>query len=271
MAKILLSHPRNIKRVASYIAQKKIVVIPYGKQERRIFAIVGLAENDVVERIKRIKKRATSQAVAISGIPDVAPMVAKLDQTPALIKAANNLKITPKEVVEKCFQAGGIGLILIAQDWVPKGATMVKKNGVRSVLIAGEVTDKEYDIFPRVYTYLIKKYGKVMVGTSANLTGDDTYHVMQQSEALEKLGPHVDIFVYDRVRIDTLPILRNLTSTTILDLTEERAEVLRWGSIHPERFRKMFDDLIFEPDKLKKYQGRERLHHVLLRRLFPKL
>lgn len=271
MAKILLSDAKNIKRIARCIAQKEIAVISYGRRERRVFAMVGLAEESIIDRIKQIKKRAADEGVAISGIPEVAPMVAKLDETPALVKVALDLKISLQEVIERCFRVGGVGLVLMAQDWVPQGVTMKNKAGKRTVLIAGEETNEDYDIFPKVYKYLIKEYRQVMVGTSANLHGEDTYHIGEQEEALDKLKDKVDLFVYDRTRFGFFPFFKHMTSTTMIDLTGERARVLRWGSIHPSRFKRIFPDLVFRPHKLKKYRGRERLHHLLLRKLFPKL
>lgn len=267
MAKILLSDAKNIKRIARRIASKEIAVISYGKRERRVFAMVGLAEESIVQRMKQIKKRAAGEGVAISGIPEVAPMVAKLDETSALIKASQDLKISLQEVVERCFRVGGVGLVLMAQDWVPQGVTMKNKAGKRTVLIAGEETNEDYDIFPRIYKYLIKEYGQVMVGTSANLHGEETYHIGEQDEALDKLKDQVDLFVRDPLKIGFFPFFKHRTSTTIIDLTGSRARVLRWGSIHPSRFKKIFPDLFFEPRNLKKYKGRERLHHLLLKRI----
>lgn len=267
MAKILLADAKNIKRIARHIAQKKIAVMPYGKKERRLFAMVGLADQEIVERMKKIKKRSASEGVAISGIPEVASLVAKLDETPALVKAARILKISPLEVIRKCFRVGGVGLVLMALPWVPEGATMKNRRGKRTVLIAGEETDEDYDIFPKVYKYLIRQYGKVMVGTSANLHGEETYHIGQQDEALDKLKDKVDLFVYEKKRKERPPFFQHFTSTTMIDLTGDRARVLRWGSIHPSRFKRIFPDLVFEHRSLKKYKGRERLHHLLLKRI----
>lgn len=267
MAKILLNDAKNIKRIARHIAAKKIVVIPYGRSERRVFAMVGLAEESIVQRMKQIKKRAAEEGMAISGIPEVAPLVAKLDKTPALARAARMLKISPFEVVRRCFGVGGVGLVLMALPGVPEGATMKNRRGERTVLIAGEETDEDYDIFPRVYRYLIKQFGQVMVGTSANLHGEETYHLGEQDEALSKLRDKVDLFVYDPLKIGFWPLFKHRTSTTIIDLTGEKPRVLRWGSIHPSRFKKIFPDLVFEPRSLKKYKGRERLHHLLLKRI----
>lgn len=267
MAKILQAHPRNIKKIASLIAQNKLVVIPYGKKERRVFAMVGLANDSIVARMKKIKSRHASQGVAISGIPDVAPMVAELEKTTALVKSAKRLKITPQEVIERCFQIGGIGLILIAQKWLPKGTTMVNKKGERTVLVAGEISDEKYDIFPKVYRHLIKQHNQVMVGTSANIHGEDTYHIMEQDMAIDKLKNHVDLFIYDKLTLGTLPLFKHMTSTTIIDLTGSQPRVVRWGSIHPRRFKKIFPGLIFESNNLKHYKGRERLYHVFLKKL----
>lgn len=117
---------------------------------------------------------------------------------------------------------------------------MTNSQGERTVLIAGEASSESYDIFPLVYRQLIKNHSKVMVGTSANLHGEDTYHALEQDEALDKLKDHIDIFVYDQSKIGFFPVLKNLTSVTMIDLTGERPTVIRWGSIHPSRFKKIF-------------------------------
>lgn len=270
--KVLEAHPKNIEEITHLINSDAICVMPYGIKSRRIFAIVGSAHSKyVINRMLKIKKRNSSDALAISGIPEVAPIVAKLNKTPALVKAAKRIGVSEEEIIKLCFTIGGVGLVLASQDWLPKEVTRTRPDGQRTVLIAGEDTDEEYDIFPKVYKNLIKKFGKVMVGTSANISGDDTYHILEQDKALLKLSPYVDVFIYDRLNFDVNPIFRNLTSTTMIDLTGDRAEVVRWGSVHPQRFRKIFHDLIFEPKKLKKHKGRERLHHVYLRKFFPKL
>jgi len=159
--------------------------------------------------------------------------------------------------------------VLAAQDWLPPEATRTTEDGRRTVLIAGEASDEEYDIFPAVYRRLISGYGKVMVGTSANLHGDETYHVKQQDEALAKLRSHVDVFAYDTGRLGALPLFKHLTSTTMIDLTKPRATVLRWGNVHPGRFRAVFPDLVFNIHEVKRHPGREHLYHVILKRLLP--
>ncbi len=266
-AKIINAHKDNIDEIISYILQNKLVAIPYGKKERRVFALVGLANDGVVERMKRIKSREASQGVAISGIPDVAPFVAELHKTKSLVNSARLLKTTPVKLIHKAFDIGAVGLILIAQDWLPKGATMVNEAGERTVLIAGEASKEEYDIFPVLYRKLLTKHYKVMVGTSANLHGEDTYNIKQQEEALSKLKDHVDVFVYDGAKLGIFPLFKHLTSTTMIDLTSSIPKVVRWGNIHPSRFRSIFPDLIFEPKKLKAYHGRERMYHVLLKKI----
>ena len=268
--KVIVSHRDNIDEIISHILQNKLVAIPYGKKERRVFAIVGLANDGIVEKMKKIKGRDASQGVAISGIPDVAQFVAELNSTRALVSSARLLRITPEQLIHKAFDIGAIGLILKAQEWLPKGATMTNEAGERTVLIAGEASNEEYDIFPLLYRKLLSQHSKVMVGTSANLHGEDTYHILQQEEALSKLRNHVDVFVYDKQKIGIFPIFKHLTSTTMIDLTGAQPRVIRWGNIHPLRFKKIFPLIIFEPRKLKHYKGRERLYHVLLKKLaFP--
>lgn len=267
-AKVIDSHPDNIGEIIFQILQNKLVAISYGKKERRVFAIVGLANDEVVERMKKIKSRGASQGVAVSGIPDVAPMVANLEETRALVLAAERLKISPQEIINLCFGVGGVGLVLVAQDWLPVGSTMVNEEGKRTVLIAGEANEEDYDIFTKMYRYLIEHHQKVMVGTSANIHGEDTYHILQQETALEKLKNHVDLFVFDKLKIGINPFFRHLTSTTMIDLTGEKPVVLRWGSLHPSRFFEIFPDLIFQPKRLKKYKGREGSHHVYAKKFF---
>lgn len=264
-AEIIPAEDQNIELIVSRILENKICVVPFGKKQRRVFALVGLANDQVIRRLKRIKKRASSRAIGISGIPEVVPMVAKLNQTPALTVAAKRLGLTEQQIIEKCFEIGGVGLILVARDWLPKDTVMVNKNQVKTVLVAGEISDQNYDIFPKIYRQLIKNHQRIMVGTSANLEGDDTYHVLEQKEAYRKLKKHVDVFVYDKLKFGLFPLFKHLTSTTMLDLSINPPEVIRWGSVHPQRFKRIFPDLIFNPKRLKHYRGRERLHHLFLK------
>jgi tRNA A37 threonylcarbamoyladenosine synthetase subunit TsaC/SUA5/YrdC len=260
----------RVAELAARLNDDQIVVMPYGKKERRVFAMIGSAHSrQVIERMLAIKQRSASQAIAISGIPDVAPLVGRLDDTPALARRAKALGVPPWSVVDACFVIGAIGLVLAAQDWLPPEATRVTDDGRRTVLIAGEASSEDFDIFPAVYRQLISQYGKVMVGTSANLHGDETYHVLQQEEAVEKLSDHVDVFVRDTLRLGAFPLFKHLTSTTMIDLTGPRATVLRWGNIYPGRFRAVFPDLVFQRRNVKKHAPRERAAHVLLKKLFP--
>lgn len=269
-ALVILASPDKVEEIASLIAQDYITVLPYGRRERRMFALVGSAHSQtVIDRMLQIKQRSTSQALAISGIPEVAPIVAELDQTQALVSAARRIHQDPQMVVNRCFKLGAVGLVLAAQDWLPKEATRIR-DGRKTVLIAGEVTDEEFDIFPNVYRTLIKDYGKVMVGTSANITGEDTYHIFQQDEALGKLGKCVDLFVCDNIsRYGRFPLFRHLTSTTMIDLTGDRPKVTRWGNVYPGHFKEIFPDLVFQPGKLNKYKGRESALQFQLERLIP--
>lgn len=269
-ASLITSHSKNIEEIAALINKGNIIVIPYGKKERRVFAMVGSAHDpQVIKEMLTIKKRSSSQALAISGIPDAAPLAAKLNETKALIYSAKRSNKTPQEIVELCFQVGAVGLIFEAQDWLPKEVTVTKENGHRTVLIAGECTEEEFDIFPKVYRCLIEKYGKIMVGTSANLHGEETYHALEQDEAFDKLKDHVDVFVYDQTKIGRFPLIKHLTSTTMIDLTGDIPEVVRWGNVYPGRFKSILGDMIFEPKKLKKYKNREGWHHLLFKKIIP--
>jgi tRNA A37 threonylcarbamoyladenosine synthetase subunit TsaC/SUA5/YrdC len=269
-AKVISAHIGNIDEIIAHILDNKLVAFPYGKKERRVFALVGLANDTVVAKMKKIKGRDASQGVAIAGIPDVASYVAKLDETKGLVASAKLLNTTPEQLIYKSFDIGAIGLILKAQDWLPQGATMIK-DGQRTVLIAGEASKEKYDIFPILYRKLIAEHKKIMVGTSANLHGEDTYHILQQNEALGKLKEHIDVFVYDKLKIGFFPLFKHLTSTTMIDLTEEEPVVIRWGNIYPPRFKKVFPKLKFKPKELKHYSGREKLQHVVLKKIFSSL
>lgn len=269
-ALVIHTHPDQIKKIASLINRNYVAVIPYGKKERRVFALLGSAHSKtVITRMLKIKQRSASQALAISGIPEVAPRVAKLGETSGLVRSAKLQGKTTQQIINECFEIGAVGLVLVAQDWLPKEVTRVNGRGQRTVLIAGESTREDFDIFPKIYRCLMEDYGKVMVGTSANLRGEDTYHFFQQDEALAKMRKKVDLFVYDQTKIGTFPIFKHLTSTTMIDLTGEKPEVIRWGNIYPGRFRQVFPELIFDSSKLKKYRGRESFYHYILTNIFP--
>ena len=181
-AVLIQASKAHINELAARLDGDQIVVMPYGKKERRVFAMLGSAHSHaVIERMLAIKNRAASQAIAISGIPEVAPLVGRLDDTHALSSRSKVLGVPPWAVVDACFDVGAVGLILAAQGWLPAAATRL--------------------------------------------------------------------------------------STTMLDLTGPKAKVLGWGNVYPGHFRAVFPDLVFKPRHVKKHRGRERRHHVLLKKL----
>lgn len=244
-AKIFDDTLKNSVEIATLIAAGGLVVIPWGKEQRRILCILGCYDNiKTTSLINKIKGRTLGQTLAIGCLPSVVGSLAEIDRSIPLKKAAQILKSGDlEEILHQCFTQS-LGLILHAKKDIPK-AVKERKGDEYTVLIAGE-HDYSHgkDIYTEVLYELHTRFGKVIAGTSANLTGQKVYSVFDQEKAYEDLKFKVDGFV----RINTLPSAAttkwHLTSSTIIDLTGTKAVVRRWGNMHPLRFTRIFSDLI---------------------------
>jgi tRNA A37 threonylcarbamoyladenosine synthetase subunit TsaC/SUA5/YrdC len=244
---------KNCDDLAALIAAGGIVAIPWGGEDRRIYCLICDANNaQVVAKMNILKGRPANQAVALGVLPQHIKHLVDLDNSHHLFKSQDFLRLKSLEELLQQIYGRSIGLILPAHPNLPDHVT-VKTDKGRTVMVVGEVLD---DIFNETLRSVYDNYGKFIAGTSANPAHKEVFSVYTQDEAYEFLKDKVDAFV-KYAPIPKRPKKKLfLTSSTIIDLTLEEPTVLRWGNLHPHRFKNIFPNLKV-PKKVSKNSNHE--------------
>ncbi len=255
--------PKNIKFVADVIKKGGIVVFPWGKLERKSLAIMCDSGNtDACKKMNLIKTRPANQVLAINGYPELIPDVAKVEKSQPLQFAARHLGVDLVETLSKVMKIGAVSFIFEAREGLPKVVT-IKSGNKKTVMIAGEIDDsKDYDF----YTELIKHLHKrkiITAGSSANRKTSGTFHLFQQEQAYKDLASDIDLFVYHSPLPKKPLHALNLESCTCFNMMvqEDVPEVVRFGSVHPSRFKKVFGAYTIAKN-VKYLPKREKVHHI---------
>lgn len=255
--------PHSIKLVADIVEKGGIVVFPWGKLERKSLAIMCDSDNkEACRRINRIKNRTANQVLAINGYPELIPDVAKIENSEPLKAAAKRLGVDLIEILSSVMKIGTVSFIFEAREGLPEVVT-IKSGNKKTVMIAGEIDDsKDYDF----YTELIKHLHKrkiITAGSSANRKTSGTFHLFQQEQAYKDLASDIDLFVYHSPLPKKPLHALNLESCTCFNMMvqEDVPEVVRFGSVHPSRFKKVFGAYTIAKN-VKYLPKREKVHHI---------
>ncbi len=243
--RIFSSSLENAKEIAALIAAGGIVGIPFGPVEKRIYILAtSFDDSESLQRLNEIKGRPKSQTIAIGCLPESTDYFADINNCPALVRAAGILEKQRILDVMEHFYKHPVGLIMRAHDHIPQLVTSMGEN-MRTVLVIGAIDYQDpNDIYNNVLWELATGYGKAIAGTSANPAGTKAFSVIGQEMAYERFKNSIDAFVQEEIHTERLPLRSHPASTTIIDLTKEYPTVRRWGSTHPERFRKLLPDLL---------------------------
>ncbi len=258
--------PESIKLVADVIENGGVVVFPWGKLERKSLAIMCDSKNAIAcKRVNQIKTRPEDQVLAINGYPELIPDVGKIEKSLPLKAAAWRLKVDLVEVISRAMEIGAVSFIFEARDKLPDVVT-TKSGDKKTVMIAGEVDNsKDYDFYTELVKYLHKRK-IITAGSSANRTTSGTYHLFQQEKAFNDLIPDIDLFVYHSPLPKKPLHALNLESCTCFNMTinSNVPEVVRFGSVHPSRFKKVFGGYRISKE-VKYLPGREKLQHIIVK------
>lgn len=273
-AKIFSPRQEEAPEIASLIAAGGVVAMPWGAERRRIIILVGSFDNPLATgALNEIKGRPSRQVLGIGCLPEQAHLVAKIEESRPLVEASKRLlKIDQptrshlNQVLALLFENNSVGLLLKAQDSLPDEVTSPTPAG-RSVMILGASDWQDpSDIYNNTLWELASRFGKVVAGTSANAHGKNVYSVASQHELYEALGSKVDGFVvFDQIPSHS-PKVNEAASSTVLDLTEDEAQLMRWGSQHPFSFKRFFPHLI-RSKQLSKEAHAEKIFGFLRRTL----
>lgn len=271
-AKIFTPDLRNAKEIAAMIAAGGLVIIPWGKEERRIFCLIGCYDNPQVTKLmNQVKGRPSDQPLAVGCLPETTDFVASVKNCKPLINAATRLfnksasEVREKdllEVLNHCYSRS-VGLILKAKRGIPEAVTM-KRDGQRTVLIAGERDyNLPHDIYNQTLLELATRYGKVVAGTSANPSDNNVYSIFDQGTAYRRFKNKIDGFVKFKRKPKPPSIKMFLTSSTIIDLIGNYPVATRWGNLHPRRFKDIFPDLVISKNIIKNKNAEGTLDFIL--------
>jgi len=255
-------HKDSIKKAADIVIAGGLIVFPWGNLERKCFAFMCDSKNvKACQRLNSIKTRSKNQVLAVNGYPELIQDIAKIEKSQPLMAAAKRLGIDPVKVLEMCMKAGAISFIFEARGHLPK--TVTQKNGYKiTVMVAGEIDYRsDFDFYTELVKYLHLK-GITTAGSSANRTQEGTNYLFEQEKVFDDLIRDIDLFVYH----DPLPkkplYAINLESCTTFNMMVEGEypEVFRFGSVHPDRFKKIFGNYTIS-DKAKYLPRHEKPLH----------
>jgi tRNA A37 threonylcarbamoyladenosine synthetase subunit TsaC/SUA5/YrdC len=230
--------PAEVTRVAEVILAGGVAAVPWGRQRRSTYVLLARSDDPAsLARMNRIKGRSASQVVAVSGGPELLPIIADLGR---LQRAADNAgwQGDVAFAIAELFRIGPIGLMLPAREGLNPAVLSSDDRGGQTVMLAGECPADEPDNFFHLLTrHLATEHQVLVAGTSGNRSKNPTYTARQYTAAETDLGPDLDVFVRP---IPSFPAMRpwdSPVSCTILDFTDWPPKVSRHGSIHPSAFR----------------------------------
>lgn len=254
-----------VNEAAEVLNDGGVIVVPWGRPQRRIFAMLGVADDiEVAKKINRAKGRPEDQTLSISMIPEALEEVIVTDSSPVLMKAAERFRRKPEEILGDIFKTMPIGFFLEAKSQLADWVTSLTEEGRRLVYIGGGDTDHPQNFYSILYERFFRKYGRLLIGTSANRTGEDTHPVYRHNQAFAELGHTIDLFVVDKdINTSKVPIFQHHVSPTMVNLLKDPAELIRRGSKH-ERALEWYFGKVLTPDGAKIYPNSEREWEVLL-------
>lgn len=248
-----------------------IIVVPWGKPQRRIFAMLGVADDpEVAKKINRAKGRPEDQVLSVCVIPEVIKQAALVNKSKSLKNAARKLGKKPEEILGEILEKMPMGFFLEALPDLGSWVTSTDKNGRKVVYIGGGDTKHQHNFYSLVYKKFFQKYGRLLIATSANKTGEDTHPVTNYKKAYEELKGDVDlIFIDKEIKIHPMPFLRHLVSPTMINLLKNPPQLIRRGSKH-ERILEPYFGKIKVPGGVKSYKNAARKWEALIEIFFSK-
>lgn len=176
-----------------------------------------------VSKLRRIKGRAAYQREGIIGPPEQLFNFIDFELLQKL-----NPEIT-KEVIKKIYQANHVGLIVPCRvDAVPEHLVTIHEINGQKIPTVMNIWNSRYPIY-QLFQKEIEKYpGVIWVGSSANRSN---HPPLNFKEARIFFREHLSSVIRDR----KLEKNRFQGSYTLISLIHNPPQVLRKGSIHPEK------------------------------------
>lgn len=181
-----------------------------------------------VARMNQIKGRPKNQVFASPGAVEEAEEFADFKKSKALLWAARQTKMSPRDYLKFLYQKFPLAIELYANSKVPSSLTFATKTG-KTIWIAGHMRDKTYSKLLSAVRNLRKKGKKVIfAGTSLNLRGDNTLTVRELDKAVMDFGEKIDAIAF-HPNYKNLKKLRYATSSSVVSFIGERPILKRLG------------------------------------------
>lgn len=244
-AKIYYAEKADPGELAFRVAKNgEIGILDWGDPANMIFVLVGSAhDSEVGKRMNAVKRRDDKRTLAIAGSARIVEEVGDLSKSKPLVRSCQRLGLTGTEILAELFRYP-VGVMVPAKDHLPDHVTSPVKTG-RKVMVAGQSYNPELpyvDFYNQFIDTLFDKYGVFCGASSANRHDEEVYSVYQQHLAHADLGGEID-FVVMRENPDGRFVRKQMTSSTVFDLTGDRPVATRWGSRHVDYFSQFLKDV----------------------------
>lgn len=241
-ARIFGPNPEDAREIAAMIAAGGLVVMPWWQKSRSTLFLATVHDNtDSTQLLNIVKGRPMNQTLAISYLPESVDTLVDLGGSIPLNAAADRMDKTPTEVLNECYRLS-VGLMFRAIGELPETVTMDTNNG-RTVILMGAINEDGYDTYNGVLSEVFRSHGKAIAGSSLNGHTKNVYAVSEQAAAYHEFKRKVDgIVLYDQIPEE--PAGDPPASSTLIDLTGERALIFRKGSVDGPSLAHIFPELV---------------------------
>lgn len=181
-----------------------------------------------VAKMNQIKGRPETQVFASPGAVEEAEEFVDFKKSKALLWAARQTKMSPKDYLKFLYQKFPLAVELYANSKVPPSVTFATENG-KTIWIAGHMRDKTYSKLLSAVRNLRYQGKKVIfAGTSLNLKGDNTLTVRDFDKVVTDFGGKIDaIAIHPNYK--NLKKLRYATSSSVVSFIGKRPILKRLG------------------------------------------
>lgn len=195
-----------------------------------------------VQEMNQIKGRAKNQVFASPGAVEEAEEFADFKKSKALLWAARQTKMSPRDYLKFLYQKFPLAIELYANSKVPPSVTFATENG-KTIWIAGHMGDKAYSKLLGAVRNLRKQGKKVIfAGTSLNLKGDNTLTVKDFDKVVMDFAEKIDVIAV-HPNYKNFKKMRYSTSSSVVSFIGKRPKLLRMGCSKLSTLRKYIPDL----------------------------
>lgn len=196
--------------------------------------------------MNQIKGRPETQVFASPGAVEEAEEFVDFKKSKALLWAARQTKMSPRDYLKFLYQKFPLAIELYANSKVPSSVTFATKTG-KTIWIAGHMRDKTYSKLLSAVRNLRQQGKKVIfAGTSLNLRGDSTLTVKDFDKVVADFGDKIEaIAIHPNYK--NLKKLRYATSSSVVSFIGEKPFLKRIGCTSLKTLKRYIPDLQIDP------------------------